>query len=360
MSDKSTSNMISAYLEEASAPMFLSGFFKTPPENVHTTEKVEIDIMRDGNDVAIALQDYTANARENEASLYQNKAFTPPIFDEAGAINAYDAINRLPGQNPFTNPVYGANAFKQAVTIWRRLENKVRRAIELMASQVLQTGVITAVDTAGNTLYTLDFGMKSGHKVTTTTWAADGSTGAPMSDISSLGTVVRRDGQKVPDRLLFGLGAWQRFLANAKVQLALGRIATLGLGELAPQMRGEGATFQGYIFVDGYRYEMWTYDGFYKNPNGGAQTPYIADNNVIMMASSGRLDLSYGAIPIIVPPESRVLPFLPPRITSGEKGLDLTTNVWVTDNGKHLKVSGGTRPLTIPTAIDTYGRLTVF
>ena len=37
--------------------------------------------------------------------------------------------------------------------------------------------------------------------------------------------------------------------------------------------------------------------------------------------------------------------------------LDLTTNAWVTPNNKHVMVSAGTRPLTIPTAIDTFACL---
>lgn len=360
MSDRSTVRLIDAYLETSSAPLFLGGFFQTPPSNIHNTEKIEIDVMRDGEDVAIVIDDLTAGARENESTAYVNKGFTPPIFDEAGTITAYDQIRRLPGQNPFANPDYAANAMVQSMRIFTKLENKIRRAIELMASQVLQTGVITGIDQNGVTRYTLDYQMKSSHKITPTAWAVGGGSGAPMTDLSAAGDVVRRDGKQVPDRLIFGTGAYQRFLDNPKVQLALGKVTSLGLGQLAPEMRGLGATFQGYIFIGNYKYEMWTYDGFYKHQQTGTLTPYIADNAVLMMCSKGRLDLSFGAIPILVPPDQRVLPFLPPRISSGEKGIDLTTNAWVTPDGKHLKVSAGTRPLCIPSAIDTYARLTVF
>lgn len=359
MSDRSTTRLIGAYLEEASAPLFLAGMFQTPPQNIHNTEKIEVDVMRDTNDVAVVIQDFTAGARENEATAYVNKGFTPPIFDEIGTITAYDSIRRQPGQNPFDNPEFAVNATQQAFRIFRRLENKIRRSVELMASQVFQTGVLTLTDANGATLYTLDFGMKTSHKITTTAWAANGSTGTPLADIAAAGTVVRQDGQHVPDRLIFGAGAFQRFTANTAVQQSLTRLG-LGLGQLAPEIRGMGATFQGSIFVGNYKYEMWTYDGFYKNAQTGVLTPYIADNAVIMTASKARLDLSFGAIPLILPPDQRVLPFLPPRISSSDRGLDLTTNAWITPDNKHLKVSAGTRPLTIPTAIDTYARLTVF
>lgn len=371
MSDRSSTRLISAYLEESPAPLFLAGMFQTPPQNIHTTEKVEIDVMRDGEDIAVVIQDFTAGQRENEATAYVNKGFTPPIYDEVGTITAYDAIRRLPGQNPFDDPNYAVNATQQAFRIFRKLENKIRRAIELQASQIFQTGVLTLKDSGGNTLYTLDFGMKSSHKITTTAWAVGGGTGAPSTDISTAGTLVRQDGKKMADTVIFGKGAWQRALQNTTFATSLTRIvgqvggATaigLGLGQLQPQIsKGvEGATYQGFVFIDNYRYDLWTYDGWYKDPQSGTLTPFIPDNKVIVRASGGRMDLSFGAIPILVPPDQRILPFLPPRISSTERGIDLTTNAWMTPDGKHLKVSAGTRPLTIPTAIDTYACLTVF
>lgn len=358
MSDRSNTRLINAYLEESSAPLFLSGNFQTPPRNIHSTEKVEIDVMRDSEDVAIVIQDFTAGARENEATAYVNKGFTPPIYDEVGTITAFDAIRRMPGQNPFDDPNFAANATEQAFRIFRKLENKIRRAIELMSSQVLQTGILTLIDANGTTLYTLDFGMRSAHKITTTAWAADGSTGDPITDLANAGILVRRNGKKVPNRLVFGSVAWLRFLANAKVSAALDKFRQ-NLGELNPKSRGEGATSMGYINIGNYKYELWLYDGFYKHQQTGTLTPFLPDNKVLMM-SDGRLDLTYGAIPLIVAPDQRVLPFLPPRISSSANGLDLTTNAWVTPDGKHLRVSAGTRPLTIPTAIDTYACLTVF
>jgi hypothetical protein len=358
MSDKSTIQLIDMYLEEASAPMFLSGYFRSPPQNFHTTEDVELDIQRDDEQVAIVVKDLSLPPNHNENSLYTNKRFRPPIYDEEGAVTSFDMIQRQPGQNPFANPNYAANAVTQAFAIFRKLENKIRRAIELMASQVLQTGQLSLINQLGVAVYTIDFSPKATHFVTPVTpWAVDGSTGAPLTDIANLATVVRRDGKREPLRLIFGTSAFQRFLANADVQLRLESRRGV-LAEVAPVARGQGATFQGWVWVGHYRMEMWTYDGFYRHPQSGAFTPFVADNNVLML-SDGRLDLTYGAIPMIVSPDQRALPFLPPRISSAGGGLDLTTNAWVTPDGKRVMVSAGTRPLTIPTAIDTYGRLTV-
>lgn len=360
MSTASTVRLIEAYIEESEAPLFLSSFFRSPPQNFHNTEKVEWDVMRDAEDIAVPLPDLASGARSNEANQYTNKSAVPPILNEEGTITAYNQIHRQPGQDPFQNPDFALNATMEAFRVIRKLEYKVRRTIELMASQVFQTGAITLKDSSGNTLFSLSFNIKSSHLVTTTTWAPDGSTGAPLTDIASLASVVRKDGKKTPRQLIFGQGALTRFQANSLVQKQFGQL-NLNLGMFNPEKRGtEGATFQGYINIQNYRYEIWTYDGFYKDPQTGTLTPYVGDNKVILLTDAARYDLTYGAIPLMVPPEQRAMAFLPPRIMAPGAGLDLSTNAWFTPDGQHLKVTAGTRPLTIPTAIDTYGCLTVF
>jgi hypothetical protein len=358
MSDTSTIQLIDMYLEEASAPMFLSGFFRSPPSNFHTTEEIEFDIQRDSEDVAVVVTDLSVGPRHNESSVYTSKSFKPPIYDEAATISSFDMIKRQPGQNPFQSPDYAANATRAAFTIYRKLENKIRRAVEWMAAQVLQTGQLTLIDSSGVALYTLNFQPKATHMATvSTTWATNGSTGAPLTDLGNLATVVRRDGRQEPKRLIFGDSAFQRFLANADVKAALD-VLRLQTAVIAPETRGQGATYQGRVWIGHYSFEIWTYDGYYKHPATGVLTPYVAPDNVIMLGD-GRLDLTFGAIPMIVAPDQRALPFLPPRISSASGGLDLTTNAWVDPTGKHVHVSAGTRPLTIPTAIDTFARLDV-
>lgn len=360
MSDNSTRRMIEMYMEEAEAPMFLSGFFQSPQRNFHETEHVELDVIREDEEVAVAIQDLSVGPRENEANKYTNKAFTPPIFDEAGTITAFDLIKRQPGADPFQNPIYLANASEEAFRIFRRLERKIRRSIELMASQVLQTGILTLVDSNGATLYSLDFKAKAAHMATVgTAWAADGSTGNPIGDLGALARTVRRNGKVKPNKLIFGATAMQRFQANARVrELFFTNDSSPAMAQLAPEVRGEGATFMGFVWIENYRFEVWLYDATYKHPQTGTVTPFVSDENVIMMGN-GRLDLSYGAIPMLRRPESQALAFLPPRMSDSDRGLDLTVNAWFTPDGKHLKVSAGTRPLTIPTAIDTFARLDV-
>lgn len=361
MSDASTTHMIERYMEEAEAPMFLSGYFRSPPRNFHTTEEVEIDVEREDEDVAIVIQDLSSEGRHNKDSVYTNKSFIPPLFKEVASVQAYKLIKRVPGQNPFTNPDFGAAAADEAFRKFRKLDRKIRRAVELMSSQVLQTGVLTLIDDAGNALYTLDFQPKTTHITTVgTTWATDGSTGDPLANLEATAEVVRADGKSNPVDLIFGTSAMQRFLINDNVKDQLdNRIIGPGTAVIQPQRRGQGATFRGTVWVGHYQFNLFMYNGHYKHPQTGVITPYVSPNNVIMLPENPRFDLTFGGIPMFINPEQRALPFLPPRMSSTEMGLDMTVNAWVTPNGESLMVSAGTRPLTIPTAIDTYACLTV-
>jgi hypothetical protein len=358
--------MIEMYEQRAEAPLFLSSFFRTPPENFHDSEKVEIDIIREDEDVAIVLVDLATGARLNESSLYTNKAMTPPVFNEAFPVTAYNQIKRQPGMNPFANPNFGLNALMEAFRGFGKLERKIRRAIELMSSQVLQTGILSLIDQSGVAQYALNFGPKATHFTTPTAWAADGTTGDPIIAIASLADVLRKDGKKNPTDLIFGTGALMRFHANAKVKehfnkegLNLAEMYKRTMAEEAQRKVGD-AKLVGVIVVDNQMYRMWSYKATYKHPQTGVLTPYVADNKMIMLSEDGRLDLSFGSIPSFVGPEARALPFLPPRIESEGMRLSLTTNSYFTPDGKTLMVEAGTRPLTIPTAIDTFGCATVF
>jgi len=76
-----------------------------------------------------------------------------------------------------------------------------------------------------------------------------------------------------------------------------------------------------------------------------------------MLSSKARLDLTFGAVPRIAPPEARAMPFMPNRVSGG--GFDMSPNAWLSPDGETLAVSISSRPLPIPTEIDSFGCLDV-
>lgn len=359
MSTSATIKMIGAYIQEAMAPMFLTSFFRVTEDSFHTSEEVEFDVEREGEDIAIVLTDISQGSRHNESTVLTNKRMKPPIYDETGVLTGFELINRQAGESPFEDPDYTANAMRKAFRLFRQMERKIRRSIELMSSQVLQTGKLTLKDKDGNDLYILDFQPNAAlFPTVSTTW---GDVGAdPISDIKALGSELRRRGRVMPSKLIFGKTAIKEFLEDAEVQKLLDT-RRMDVGLVSPVSPAPDAVFQGYIWIGDYRFEMWTYDGFYTDPQTGNATDYVATDKVIMLSDQSALQLTFGAIPQIVSADPRLQPFIeamPQRIANLEGAMDFTTSAEVGSKGRSIEVGIGTRPLTIPKGIDTFGCLT--
>jgi len=361
MSGSTTKRMLAAYMSMAQPMLFLSGFFQSPPENFHTTEEVEIDIVRCDEDISIVIQDLSTGYRMNAEDLYTNKGFKPPIHKEAIPLNSFDLIKRMPGQNPFEAPDFRANVILRLFNGITKIERKIRRSVELQASQVLQTGELTLTDSDGVALYVLDYKPKASHFPTAgTSWAT--ATGAEMiGDIEELAEAIRNDGLLDPDQIIMGAVAFEKFISNADVQKRYD-IRRIDLGTIAPmQMRGGGGNYRGMIEIGNYSFDLWTYGGRYTNPSDGVKTQFIDPGNVVVRASQGRMDATFGAIPnigtLVGGQSTNLLPELPGRLSNSAGGMDLFTNAWLTNDGEQLYGGVGARPLIIPTAIDTYGCL---
>ncbi len=358
MSGTTTTRMIRAYNQMAQPMLFLSGLFQSPPENFHTSEEVEIDIVRSDEDVSIVIEDLSTGYRMNSEDLYTNKGFKPPIHKEAIALNAFDLIKRMPGQNPFESPDFRANIIGRMFNGMTKIERKIRRAMEQQASQVLQTGIITLTDDAGVALFTLDYKPKATH-FPTAAIAWDQSTATIAADINALAEVIRNDGLADPDQLIMGVDAFEAFIQDADI---IQRFDTrrIDLGTIAPmEMRGNGGNFRGVVEIGNYRYDVWTYGGRYKDAQTAAKVQFISPEKVVVRASSGRLDATFGAIPnigsMLGAQATNLLPELPGRVSNAESGMDLFTNAWLSADGEQLFGGVGARPLMIPTAIDTFG-----
>lgn len=356
MSGKTTIKMLKAYAPKAKPTMFLSGFFQTPPENFHASEEVEIDIQRTDEEVAVAIHDVSTGYNMNSSDLYTNKGFKPPVYKEATPINAADLLSRNMGDNPFADVTFRVKLIQRFFNSMQNVEQKVRRAIELQASQILQTGVVTLKNAAGADVYTIDFKPKTTHFPTAgTAWSDPGAD--IIGDINSLCEVVRNDGLEDPDQLLFGAGSFEAALKNDEF-IKRFEARRADLGTISPmKVTGQGGQYRGTLEIGTYKLDIWTYGGRYKDPTTGDKVKYIADESVVVRSSMGRLDGTFGAIPNFneMLGGASILPEVPRRFAMGSKSIDLHTNVWKSADGDHLFGGIGSRPLLIPTAIDTFG-----
>jgi len=358
MSNADTKRMITAYLQQRAPTMFFAGFFQSPPENFHTSETVEIDIERGQEDVAIVIQDLSAGTRRNATDIFTNKEFTPPIYDEEVAINSFDLLKRNAGDNPFENVDFRGALTTRVLRGVRQIENKINRSKELQASQVMQTGKLVLTDKDGVPLYSLDYKPKATHFPTSAiAWNAGGATIA--EDINALAEVIRTDGLADPDQVIMGVNAFEAFIADDEIQKRFDN-RRMELGRIVPmEMRGQGGIFRGVVEVGNYSYDVWTYGGRFTDPQTGLAVQFMDPGKCVVRASAGRMDATFGAVPnigtMLGQMGNNILPELPGRISGSAGGVDLFTNAYLSENGKQLFAGVASRPLYIPTAIDTYG-----
>jgi len=361
MSTNTTIAMQEAYFQEASPTAFFSGMFTTRPQGVHTSEEVEIDVERSEEDVAIVVQDLSTGYRMNSTDLFSNKKFKPPIYKEAVPLNSFDLLKRNPGQTPFEMPNFRANIILKMMGGMRKIEAKIRRAVEIQASQIKQTGIVTLTDSSGTALYTLDYKPKSAHFPTSgTAWGA-ATLAQKIADLTALCDVIRSNGLRDPDQMICGSDAWENLLQTTGFLDRFFDARRADTGRIVPMERtGSGGIYRGVIELGNYKLDLWTYEGRYTDPQTGVSTKFMDPGKVIIQSSTGRMDATWGAIPNIgqeLGVSSRLIPELPGRMTSLAGNIDMFTNVWISADGEQLFGAVGARPLLIPVAIDTFGCL---
>jgi len=350
--------MISMYRERRDADMFLSNFFQAPPENFFAGEKVAIDIERSGEDIATIVTKRGTGPNMNSTDVFTTKEYTPPTYNEGAPFNVYDLLNRMPGVNEYnaTAVSWDAQMMNKISSNFNKLENMIKRGIELQASQVMQTGTITFNNKSGSLIETVDFKPKATHFPTAAIlWNAAGYD--PLGDLASLAAVIRADSLQSSNRLIFGDTALQLFLSNDEVKDRLDN-RRMVLGDVALTDGMDGGEFHGRITIGQYTYEIWSYDGRYKDPATGVSTAYIGSDKVVMLGRSVRLDKLFAGVPRVTPIDPRFSRFLPGRVSMVGIG-DFHPNIYASQNGKELFIELETRPLLTPTAIDGFGCITV-
>lgn len=345
------------YTQMRRAPGFLQRFFTLKPGGIFNGKKVQIDIERYGEDVAVVVKHCTG-PNLNDFNQWTTKEFEPPEYSEGFPLDVCDLVNRLQGVDPYAsaNQGYTAKLMQKVTTGFMLVDAMIQRALELQASQILQTGTLSLTDKQGNVVYELDFKPKATHFPTVgTAWsnpAADA-----LGDLASLAEVIRADGKIDPEILIFGTVAFKNFKNNTAVQAELDN-RRINTGEINPEMRDSGATFQGFIWVGDYQMQMWTYPETYTHPQTGLPTKYIEDDKVVMMSSNTRLDVTSARVPRLNSVDPRLEGMLPDRITqTGRAGYDVSPYIWATPNGRVITGELESRPLLIPVQIDGFGCL---
>jgi hypothetical protein len=320
-----------------------------------TSTSVTIDIKRFGEPVAVVVTKATG-VNFNDISKFTTKEFTPPEYGEGFQLDADDLYNREAGTNEY-DAAYAENAGAVVAKMmdgFMVVDAMINRAVELQASQILQTGKLDLVDDSGATRYNLDFKPKATHFPTVGTAWSNHSGSSPLTDLESICDVIRADGKINPKKAILGALALKNFLANDEVK-ARADIRRYSLIDIAPEMADSGLIYYGNVMVGTYDLELWTYPETYEDPQTGNPTKYISDHSAVVIGDGCRLDMCGARIPRLLPLDPRLAGLVPGRLSSRTGGFDINTNVYASENGEQLKAELKSRVLLAPIQIDGFG-----
>jgi hypothetical protein len=365
-----TIQMLAPYVEMSDTPMHLSRLFRVPANGIHDKAKVKIDVRRATTEVAFPMKDAAAGWYMNKRKDFVSNEVEPAVYKEGFAISADDLMEgRAFGQNPYQDVVLMSRAREEIGTVTTNLREKIKRGLELQASQILTSGALTLVDDTNATVFAETFGARTAHfPNASVSWATTGSA-VPLTDLANLATLIQTNGRKMPKRVHMNSVTFAQMKATDSFKAAMSKDYRIYSGEIyrirtdvqpaypiSGTMDG-GGVFRGQLELSGsFLLDLYVYDGDYTHPYSGTVTKYIPDYKVIVEAD-GRLDATFGKIQSFGT-DGRATNMVRGRMTNRSLLSDLSIIAWFSPDGTVFQCGVGTRALLIPVAVDTFGCLT--
>ena len=328
--------------------MFLSSLFGRQPGSVTESQnnEVVVDIERDQERIAVDVNK-GGFGNKNTGFLFTTNVYEPPLYDEYAPVTAAQVQKRLPGETGFEENNVPQRTMAHILRNQVKMSQKIKRAIELQASQVIFNGVINF--TNGDDI---DFNRLATHNITPANAWSDTVNGDPIADLLAACVVNRNDGKMKSDLAIMGSTAWIEFINHPKVREYLeGR--RIEVGNIVPTFGAEDVTFQGVVWIGDYRLEIYTYPEIYKNA-ADAITYYVPAEEVAVMSSKAYLAKTYAATEMLKQDNDAYNQLGVPSIPIMTPG-QMMPYAYV--ERKVILAGVQSAPLLIPVAIDTIAKI---
>jgi len=286
-----TRNVIDTYMQEISPTSFLRSFF---PDSVSPTKLLSIEVVRMGEKIAVDVERGTEGNR-NTFSKSTEKTFLPPLYEEYFDMTELDTYDALFNYPTISGAAYGRLVMDVARKT-KALEDKIERAYELQASQVLTTGIVSL-----NAGINIDFKRKAASLVDPGAGNYFANNIDPFALFQAGGTFLRSVGRSsgYVINAILGETAMADLLLNTKF-LARQNQFHMVLDVVAPPQRNSvGAVYHGRISAGPYSVDLWTYPQGYDNASG-VFTPYIDPKKVIMLPQNPHFIAGFAAVPQLI------------------------------------------------------------
>lgn len=337
-----TVQMLAAYFENIQTPDMLEGMFKVPTVGgFHNKDKVAYDSKYSSETTPRPVESTSSSYVENQFNGYVAAESEPPVYKESFTLNAGEVEDIAIGKNPFESINFGESALAKINNGLLSLTERVRRALELQASQIFSNGKLLLSRSTGS-LFSLDFNISDDQFVVPgTAWGVGGAT--PYANVVAAAKKVYN-----PKGIMMDEANWQLFYADAKDkdyfsnQVFGTGLGTVGITTLAPYE----ASIKGSIMIGARMLPIFVYDEGYKFAKADSKTGYLA-NKVVVFNDSQR-DKTFGNIPRFALDGRAQSVLGSSRFMMGGAGMDVTLNAWYGQENESVTIGIGTRPLLIP------------
>lgn len=281
-------------LRELAPKSFLRSFFT---QKTTDTKYVSIEVMRGTEKVAVDVF-RGGEGNRNTFSKSSEKIFMPPFFHEYLDMTEFDKYDVMFGES-VGNVSVGTidSTIGQALEKLVVLRQKIERAYELQASQVLTSGIVT-VNSGDN----IDYKRKAASMVVNTAgeyWKV--ATVDPREQLKSAANFLRTVGKANSGvfNVVLGQRALTDLLSNPFINNE--KIKDIKLIDLQmPQASATGQVLHGQLSAGSYIFNLWSYPENYDN-SVGVSTPYVDDDYVYVLPATGlNLVFAFAGVPAIV------------------------------------------------------------
>ena len=339
---------------------FLTSLFKVGPDSFTDVDKISMDMVYGGNDMAPVIRDLGTGAVVVTIDRFENMEVPFPVYSLETPVNIRELMNRMPGENAFLT-TRGVNWMGRMAKLIKdgttRHIRMIKNAMEGQAAQVLTTGKCTLTDEDGNEINVLDYQIPAAHfPEVAVPWTESGA--KPIDDLNTLDNTIRPAAQCDMANYIMGKDAWSNFLKNEQVHKNLDT-NILNTMQIAPEMRDKGAAYLGQLNLDGKIRMFWGYDATYNPWGKPGTTEYFLDpGKVIALAAYEKLDFRryFGGIPNI-----KLDPVFDPLFGNKltvEGQYDFKIRVWFDEAAETYKGRTRSRPLCVPASKLRFGCMT--
>jgi len=132
---------------------FLTSLFKVGPDSFTDVDKISMDMVCGGNDMAPVIRDLGTGAVVVTIDRFENMEVPFPVYSLETPVNIRELMSRMPGENAFLT-TRGENWMGRIAKLIKdgtsRHIRMIKNAMEGQAAQVLTTGKCTLTDEGGN------------------------------------------------------------------------------------------------------------------------------------------------------------------------------------------------------------------